>query len=224
MFDEALIESGKFPSRCESWFGTLISLLIHSMVLAFLLASGMSVQHAAARIGEPIQGFMVTVLPPPPPPARSSGTALVQPVPTTPHLEQIRRRSNFAQELPSVTENQNESKDVVGGATDGSDGGVRGGTVGGEAGGSGGFRVAKRAGGDILALEVISRVDPSTRRRPDAKGFKESAFSKRSSIERKRSPISASSRDYRWDSTPQHWMQYVNGSSDQERNMVQQFR
>ena len=181
MFDKSLIESSGEQKGQGGWKTTLVSLVLHALVVGGIFAAGYYVKENPEVLDKPIEAFVVAAAPPPPPPpppppASSSAsqprTPRTEPVDVTP--QPFRTPTDIPQNIPDVDVPQSDGPPQEGGVVGGVEGGVAGGVVGGvvggvlggelggqlggELGGTGDRPV--RVGGDVMAPTVVTRIDP----------------------------------------------------------------
>jgi len=180
MFDDALIESSNKNKPKGGWKTALVSIVIHVLLVASVIAAGLWVKKNPQVIEKPIEAFVVSQAaapppPPPPPPASSQASHPKTVKVETPKTE----KSSFVAptetpkdvpeaDAPDTTANADggvvggQEGGVVGGVVGGVIGGVVGGTLGGQLGGTLGGQGDSpiHVGGDVLAPVVINKVEP----------------------------------------------------------------
>jgi len=178
MFDDVLIESAGKDKTEGRGVTTVISAIVHILIIGAIVAAGYYVKKNPEVIQKPIHAFVVSAPPPPPPPPPPPGpsSASVQtpkPQPETPKEQpQFRQPTEVPKEVPQVANTETappteggvqggQAGGVVGGVVGGVAGGVVGGTLGGQLGGQlGGTGTALRVGGDVKAPVAITRIEP----------------------------------------------------------------
>ena len=165
MFDDVLIESAGKDKTKGKGVTTVISVVVHVVIIGAIVAAGYYVKQNPEVIQKPIRAFVVSAPPPPPP----------KPHVETPKTEQpkFRQPTEIPKEVPQTaqsTDTSSSNAGVVGGQTGGVEGGVVGGVAGGVVGGTLGGQLGGvlggtgdkpvRVGGDVQAPVAISRVEP----------------------------------------------------------------
>lgn len=172
MFDKSLIESRKQPGQGGSWVTSLVSVILHALLLGGVVLAGVYVKKNPEIIEKPIEAFVVAQTPPPPPPPPPPPSGAVTPTRTKPverPREQFVQPTETPQNVPqpesSGAEQEPTDAGVEGGVVGGVEGGVVGGVVGGVIGGTVGgtgttLEQPVRVGGDVKPPVAVNRVQP----------------------------------------------------------------
>ena len=180
MFDDVLIESAGIDRKKGTWVTTLISAVVHVVIIGAVVAAGMYVHQKPEVVEKPIRAFFASAPPPPPPPPPPAASSSSVSTPKVTKIETPKTQPTFHQptqtprDVPKVSENTDttggQTGGVVGGVQGGVVGGVVGGVIGGVIGGQLGGQVGGqlggtgdqplRVGGNVMAPVSVSRVDP----------------------------------------------------------------